>query len=557
MNSESKIPTTLFVAPWGDFTKYDETSYIPPGTDQEVRSKTSLIPLINHVLNSVDSYDETRYEILILVQETLAATLLSSELDGLHNEDKEYSEAYKKVLNNLEKEVFENINELDFPKHPTIKILPGIGSFSYNKRSGNNGKTVTWRFNKNIEKKATPFGYYASIALLHILSTLYKVGGNCKSAIHIHFDSTHGINYTGTATYRALLTAARLYSASTDSTIEMSFYNSDPYIRGVNRPLHIWNVRNEYITPKKALSQLLYTYILVRSDMPGIQNLKYCIVVNNKLAAREKKDLEKESRWINELAEKYANKAFSGAYFGFPLLLLNVGYECHETLLDKKKAMEDVFNTIIDIFVKKLPIVKVQAYSDGSLIIEHQAGMLFDKLKSYLAGLSAINYSVNTWKEVFGETCRKEHDTNKSRNVLWATYRDLEKTEDRIVGPLRQIVSHELYQFKKILEGSDTNDISVIYMDFVLKLKQCLMFELERYINNSIKEQIINIGEPKKDLRIFTAHAGLSTNLLSIKCKGNTIYVAYNKQAIENILEDIAKDLLNDVKKKLILVRYS
>lgn len=555
MNSNSETANILFVAPWGDFTKYKETSYIPPGTDQEVRSKTSLIPLITHVLNSPDFYDETRYEILILVQETLAATLLPSELDRLYNEGGEYTEVYRKVLNSLEKEVFEHTKELDFPKHPSIKILPGIGSFSYNRRSGYNGRTVSWKFNKNIERKVTPFGYYASIALLHILSTLYKLGGNDKSSVHIHFDSTHGINYTGTATYRALLTAARVYSASTDSTIRISFYNSDPYIRGVNRPLHIWNVRNEYITSKKALSRLLYTYLLVDSNMSGtsslgIKGLDKVIITNRQdktVGQKKRKLLKSDINYIDRINSQYADKAFVGAYLAAPLLLLQTGYELKISLSLNNKSIGELFKTVIKEISNMLPIVRIYHEHD-SLIIEHQAALHYDYMKSYLAGFSAISYSFNTWKNVFDKENLIEYNSSGNSKVLWVTLEELNKAKDRIVGPLRQIVLNELDRFQVLLEKKP-GDIGKIYTDFKLVLLNC---KLRACLSNPMEGVKVDIDNPRTvDHRIFTAHAGLSMNLLSLLCKGNTIYVSYNEKIITDTLQKVAQNLLKDVKEQL------
>ncbi|WP_461833221.1 CRISPR-associated CARF protein Csx1 [Desulfothermus sp.] len=166
----------LLLAPWGNPTFWKELYY--KFDRKEVRSRTSL-----KILQETIKPDKT----LIVGLDTLA----------------KIGSNYEEVKKDAERKIKEHVNEFGLEKCE-VHIAPGIGSF--------------------------PNGIFIGEALDYYYYTLAKISIHllkCSDDIlEIHFDLTHGINYSVILTYRAVKEILELFSIF--KKVKFKAYNADP-----------------------------------------------------------------------------------------------------------------------------------------------------------------------------------------------------------------------------------------------------------------------------------------------------------------------------------------
>ncbi|MDW8035918.1 MAG: CRISPR-associated CARF protein Csx1 [Candidatus Korarchaeum sp.] len=235
----------LLVATWGDPFAWREARYRLTGSNNEVKSVTSLSILIEEL--SPD-------KVIVLVPETLLSPsprsgdeikrlggrLLIEDIGSLKGE---HSEWYRNLLNHLKRAISSFCREKGLEAE--VVLMPNLGEY--------NG--VEWR----IEAGVNPDSAYAAFTLLSTLSAVSDLAG-CD--INISLDVTHGVNFMSLAAYRAVKTACMVLSATLHTNVTFEHYNSTPYPSGTSGTpeLEVFKVGEEVVTPVKAAQRLIYSY---------------------------------------------------------------------------------------------------------------------------------------------------------------------------------------------------------------------------------------------------------------------------------------------------------
>ena len=225
---------------------------------------------------------------------------------------KDSGEAYRIMLLDLKEAIRRTVSNIAGIDIDRIEagISPSIGTY----RVGNcNSKRFRWEINDEVGE---PFGYYRSIAYLHVIRSLPAD----STDINIIVDLTHGINYTSTALYRVALDIARLYSAANLVDVMVEVFNSEPYIPGTEE-LKAWRIRKLKVTPKAAASRLVYTSIAYERKPPSRPS--DALRVSGDLEDRAKKELH--MKLPNEPKIMQYGLFEAPLIGGFPLLLLQAG----------------------------------------------------------------------------------------------------------------------------------------------------------------------------------------------------------------------------------------
>jgi len=521
----------LIVAPWGDPSKYNKTKYIIKGI--EVEAHTSIKALAQKYIN-------LKPKIMIVIQETLLAPSNPERfkytlgVDPVLVSEANNKEKYIKLLNKL-RELIREVSEkwIEIPKSCIeVIIAPGVGNFKiYQKK---NKLDEYWR-GIWIFRAGTPFDYYASVVMLGILNQMLNLNNKIKLVV----DLTHGMNYTGTALYRAAIAAARLYSVFTHNEVKLEIYNSEPYSDS-NMPLNIWKIRSERIKPKSAASRLVY--MMLSHD----KGKKITAVLEDIFDGPGK---DSTLGKLNKLFEREIHRVVvlsaASVLGGFPLLFLQAGLESNINLNKINKIRDYILGyegiDRRDIEVKECEYC-TRIYYNNSLS--------FRNLKSLLAGLALVSYVAKAYNkiskcDIIEEKCCECQ--GERERVLARLYSDFEQgvlkeVVDKFTAtPMKHIAEYELAQLDKCMRGKCERSENYLYRRIHYAIKYKKEFKIqENYLNKSV------------GIRNFVAHAGLTMETVDVMYIYDNVYIAYNCKKLENI-HNIATEFLRKTREAVFL----
>ena len=246
----------ILVVSWGDFERWNNIEY---RFGNETSVGPSTLPILQKVLKP--------HWTVVIIPDTLGRNFESVEAlrDDVRN----------RALDFLER--------IGAGREVDIVIVPGIGEFSH--------------------------GTFRGSAMDAYHYTLYRLSQIIPSQddLDIHFDITHGINYLTFLAYRALMGLLGISAIAND--VELTAYNSDPYVRGISTRLNINIIEKTKVSPEP-----------LNRPCPGTSGLlKPVKIEGNHLATMERNygipgGIHKIKPWLD---------AWIGSvFFGLPLAFL-------------------------------------------------------------------------------------------------------------------------------------------------------------------------------------------------------------------------------------------
>ena len=513
----------FLVAAWGDPWSWEEVEY--EGLGRRVESVTSL-----SLLRSL--YPESR--ILIVVQETLLA---ANRYDGRNRrviergypdpwEEIRRGSEYREALGKLAEAVRDfAVGEFEKRSLPTedikVAVAPGTGIFGY-LNEDNEVRKFGWRLSENLmDRGIDVFSLYQSVAMLHILHEMLGSG----EELTVHLDLTHGLNYASTGIYRALLFASRVYATLNATSVAIKIYNSEPYNRLGEKKLHLWRIRDEVITRKKALSRLFYALSLAeKGEAP-----------RSAIFDLGPKSGELYRKFGNEVVapledlRKIGDYAGPAAFYGLPLLLLQAGSEVDQRRAgDVGSVLKDCIEKLFDFF----PSVEV-GEQNGIRYVEHRTASVLNGLKALLASVAMASYAARAW-----ECSGRPTSVN---GCVTATMEHLKRVREWIAGPLKPVVDHELSMLECASRGKLVSAVG-LYGDLKEASARCRSGEtLPRRAQ----------GEVQPNKRILVAHSGFQEGTVEVTCLNGEPAVRYRPEALKRVKE-AAKGLKGELCKMLV-----
>ncbi len=483
----------VLVASWGNPFTWKKAVYRIERERYEQRSSTVALKQAMNVGSE---------NVLVFISETIIGTkdVISPELMDKAIKD------YTSVLD----EAKEKVMELDFVKEAGIEpqVCPGAGRFAIRPM----GITAEWV----LPGSASAETAFAACVLSKVLGHLLDL----EEDVEILVDVTHGINYMVSATRRAVLAAARMYSAARMRNVSVKVYNALPVAEeGQESPILV--VDEEYVSPLKAASRLVYTASLMHSDTPSLVTA----------------DTEyKKTRSYGELARMddvlrkaslLGKRAAVSLYYGLPLALLQVAGEALDTGIDKEELTGKARETGESIINKVLRNVEIDTDKEKKyLVVRHRVAPLYDALKFLYARIALLGYALNAFEEAGASL-----EETKGTPLAFASIEQLRLVADKYLAPPQRIlVNRELSLFNKELKD---------------------LMEGRGAKNERITEITANWapetpGRAEFDTRIMVAHAGLEKGHIQYRVKDNELQLRYSPESARKLGK-----LLNNLYKEI------
>jgi len=191
----------ILIAPWGNFSRWEEVIYSFDGIEKESESSLSAI------------YESIKPDkVYILVLDTLSKL-----------ESENYDEIVKEVKEKTEDFITEKLGIKNFE----VIVCPGVGTFF------DRDTNRTYKFLGNL----TDYYSYA----------LYELSKRLDGDLEVHLDLTHGLNYMPVLTYRVIRDL--LEALAIKNKVRLVVYNSDPYVGREKEKLSIHIVEDEIVKP--------------------------------------------------------------------------------------------------------------------------------------------------------------------------------------------------------------------------------------------------------------------------------------------------------------------
>ena len=430
-----------------------------------------------------------------------------------------------------------------------VSVVPGFGESVYTREDGSRA-AARWELSQGLlEKGVDAMGYTATLMTLGLIAAMEEHLGGGPGEVHV--DLTHGVNYATTAFYRASLLAARLYTVAHDARVDVTFYNSEPYVPGARR-LNVWIVRREAVTPKVAASRLAYTSAAAaaRTGKFSFTPSKLAVIASGAarggLAGSVSASLAQGLGGLVEALNRPGRMAAASVIFGFPLLLLQAGVEALGSQLSSV-GLKGVTYTLLS----SVPYVNV-GKSEDSVTVTHevvldawQSRLLFALASFALYATKALESSSGAagprGLSVTVTPCGKRPVTTVSASLEVLRI----AAEGYISGPLAPvIIENEISNFEAAAQGRRKADDYKVVREAV---KKCHTTEGQNVrVEGGTVEGAIND-------RVFAAHAGLTVKTLTIEveCGGgdrwaSRVRVRYNPCLLDRIRET-AYRLLNKI----------
>ena len=544
----------LIVAGWGDCFSWREVEYRWPWERTGVSSKTSLDLLASSLVDYRESVG-----VLVVVQESLLAGShyrmgcnnslieVNRGYRGMHEVSPTSGAAmsYDSLLDDLRGAISDWIRDnTSFLRDFRIRIGvgPAVGGYSYRDRDGML-RRARW-----VLKNGDPFDFYAGVSMLYVLEEMYDLAGG--DMLRVVLDVTHGVNYTGTALYRSVIAAARLYSAANFVPVILEVYNSEPYV-GVG-DLKVWRIREEKITPRPASSRLVY--------MMAYPGGKYPIDVMKVFRGEEEllENLGRRDQKILEMRKSYPERSSvlsaTSVFYGLPLQILQAGYIAHNIERSGRHLVRHVSNIL-----RLIPRVSIRLLSERSIIIEHLLSIDYKYLKSYLAGIALSNYAEHVYQGFL-----EDRKIVEEHGRVIARVDTLGELDRYVQGGASILLKSETSQLVRALDnsgnkGSEGGGESSCKskVDLYDRLRRssidCKDYEPEA---ESSREDVQKVSRNDKsnggksvDVRVYVAHVGLNSDLVGVYCRrkdgeGKGIYIGYRKDFLDRDIYKLSVNLL-------------
>ena len=532
---------SFIVASWGSPFSWERVAYksrIEACPGESVESPTSLDLLVKCLEGK-----GRRVKVVVFVQETLLATNrwfksrdgkcvqapAGDYIPDYYEDPPSDSESYRGILEKLGEGIVKWITDntgVD-GNSVSVNVAPGIGEFNYIRtQTCEPRSSITWTLPVDDPKRpidANPVSYYQAFTFLKILHEMLKVkeATDTSTRVALHVDLTHGLNYTVQSLIKASITATRVFSASTHKPVDVRYYNSEPYVRGV-KSLNVWEVASDRITPRKAASKLSYTFISVKAGFPGVKQIVY-VGKPGKLKGEEYKRLgENYESLMLGLSMEVARLSTVSTLIGAPLLMAQAGYRFNKLLTEKgytSDSSSDVvgyLNSIVSHYSSLYPSVEIERRPVEGDRIVHRIALMARGVMSLLAGLALDYYTLKAWEKIgkpmpWGENC-----------MVPASIKQLDRMKDHVVSPSYRLVDHEISMLRRSLKGKSG---MIGGNDLYMRVSQAA-----KYLAQGVGETVCippsdrdschkctgecNVKEP--DHRVFVAHAGLNSDIIEV-----------------------------------------
>ncbi|MCE4611762.1 MAG: CRISPR-associated DxTHG motif protein [Desulfurococcales archaeon] len=541
--------SVLLVAPIGAPFRWQEVEYSAPWAKVDIKSRTS-IRLVYELLSNKG----IKPRVVVFALDTLSAHTRVTR-----GEPVEGAKCLPDPLENLDEDQLEPAKYHEFmysvgmcisywfSRFESINvdavILPGFGEHRYITISGE-ARRAYWRLSRDLEKRGVePMEYLMAFQALHLIKLMQEHFSGGKAELHV--DLTHGINYVGYSLYRAALFASRVYSAASRAEVEVTIYNSEPYVAGVEK-LNVWIVRRERIRPKAAASRLVYASLAERSREGPYEKLRVddVIVESREISGRVKREVNRRLGKLRIL--NYSGwPAAAAVLIGAPLLLAQAWLFAKEGGLSSEE-LKGYPSMLLD----ALPLVKVRKGLDGEskVEIEHVAALSYGHLKK-LAALAALTlYSRHAlmFKGVKVATrASRLPCSRKEKRVVVASLKALEDiSKGMLAGPSKAIVENEIANFIRAIKDER---VARDYMLSAEAHKVCSRAE-----DLHAKRESLDGGI---DRRVFAAHAGLTARAITVESECSTdpktsLKIYYDpclldrvREAAQNLMKDTAESI--------------
>ncbi|MCS7102637.1 MAG: CRISPR-associated CARF protein Csx1 [Candidatus Korarchaeum sp.] len=482
----------LLVATWGDPFAWREARYRLTGSNNEVKSVTSLSILIEEL--SPD-------KVIVLVPETLLSPsprsgdeikrlggrLLIEDIGSLKGE---HSEWYRNLLNHLKRAISSFCREKGLEAE--VVLMPNLGEY--------NG--VEWR----IEAGVNPDSAYAAFTLLSTLSAVSDLAG-CD--INISLDVTHGVNFMSLAAYRAVKTACMVLSATLHTNVTFEHYNSTPYPSGTSGTpeLEVFKVGEEVVTPVKAAQRLIYSYASADRVNP----------IRRSRDSGGAKVISDELEKLREVHEDVRPLA-AAIHYSMPLAFLQFSSE----LMSSGKA------NLLDSLLHKLAsesgssliyLLSEVRVGESKVRVSHLVALDYEDLKSALSACSIASYGSKALE-----------DLGLRGGPVEAPLSLLRETLKYLRGPLVKVAEHELSHLEELRDED---------------LRKA--FETSKGNWVKVKDGCEN------QRRILVAHAGLAKRSLELKKEvdremdGDTIILRYYGPCLDSLRDLLSSELRESI----------
>ena len=483
----------VLVASWGNPFGWRKAVYVVGDKGYEQRSSTVALKQAMGIGSE---------DILVFVSETIIGTkeVISPEL--MDKAIRDYSGALEDAK--------EKIMELEFVREAGIepRICPGAGRFNIRPI----GVTTEWV----LPGSASAETAFAACVLSKVLGRLLDLGED----VEILVDVTHGINYMVSATRRAVLAAARMYSAATMRNVVVRVYNALPVTEeGQESPILV--VDEEYVSPLKAASRLVYTASLTYSDAPSL--------VTADAEYKKTRDYAEIARMDNVLrrASLLGKRAAVSLYYGLPLALLQAAGEALVAGMGKDVLAEKVRETGESLINNVLYNVEVCMSSDRKrLVIKHRLAPVYDAVKFLYARIALLSYALG----VFEEAGAGIEEANGVPLAV-ASIDQLRLVADKYLAPPQRIlVNRELSLFSKelkdLIEGRGAGN--------------------ERVTGITTTWAPEAPGKAEFDPRIMVAHAGLEKGHIQYRVRDGGLQLRYSPgsaRKLGNLLSNLYREI--------------
>ncbi len=434
---------------------------------------------------------------------------------------------------------FKRVEQIDVD----VRVIPGFGELSYTAAAGDR-RRARWKLAEDLEKGGVgPMDYLMALQALHIIDAMQSFFEGCGAEVHV--DLTHGINYASYSIYRAVLFASRVYSAASKAPVDITVYNSEPYVEG-SGSLNVLIVRRERIKPRAAASRLVYAALSAKGD-GGHASLRVPKLVDvsgkcGECKSRIARDLGKTLGKLNNL-NRPGWAAAAAITAGAPLLLAQAWAAAQDSGL----SVSDLTGYPAKL-LELLPVVEVRKgcrQEPPSVEVEHLAALRYGIVKK-LAALSSLTlYSSHAVRmggvrvEERGSSLAgsKAGCKRPRAKVAVASLHALEKiAEYMLVGPSKAIVENEVSNFERAAKGEEAAP------DYKLA------HEAHRLCGPAedlgLKQKTLKGDLPD---RVFAAHAGLTARVLTVEsnCEPDV------KHAIKLYYDPCLLDKVYNVSRKL------
>ncbi len=301
---------TLAIGVWGYPPGWKTATYRLEG--RSITSRVTLDAIVN-------AFNPDR--VLVLIPDTVATNAMVGSAATYHD-------LVQSIVGWLYNWIQGNTVALRQYRELRVEVAPNLGTYSQ----------CSWT-----APGCPAFQLYAFHAMRAILENLADLSVEADE-VRVLLDTSHGINYMPLAASEALTAVAASIAASTNTSIEIRVYNSEPYPSGVQHTpvLEVHEVEARRVEPRSAAVEAALDLLKTAYSRGGS--------VSVKLAATERRQAGMLGRMLNaparELVERDGVPSAVASILGLPLA---AAYLAVDSRLDIDVATE-LINEAVNVF---------------------------------------------------------------------------------------------------------------------------------------------------------------------------------------------------------------